>query len=308
MMIKQKSRCILVLMSALLGPTAFALSDMESYYQAREQQEAGHYAPAVKTWQRLAKLGHGRSQFYLGLMYEEGKGLPQNDRKAIYWYEKAGAQALPDAWLNLGVLYVRLKHYHRAIAYFKRCLEVGYRPAKDNLAQLTRYLRNRTIRLTHAASLRQSASRTSKVLRSLPLGQTGYEMRHQGAWVQISLAGQPDVGWVPLKQVYGVRLLYEQGVKAHTFGHLKKAFRLWLKLAKNGHSKSQIMLARLYLKGEGVSKNPQQAIFWSEKALSEGLLSDKVRGFTQQTIRLAKRQQAKQPAQQNRRKHETTVD
>lgn len=294
MMMRCYGRCFVLVLSCLLSPGVSALSDMEQYYQALDLKSDGHYAQAVEIWSRLAKLGHGRSQFFLGLMYEEGKGVKPNDRQAIYWYAKAAEQELPDAWLNLGVLYARLKQYHRAIGYFQRCLDNGYEPARSNLRQLTVYLHNRKMVVTKATALRRTASLKAKVIRQLKVGQKGYEMRSKGRWVQVSLPGKPEVGWVLMKHVFSDRLVYEQGVKAHTFGQLKKAFKLWSKLANKGHSKSQIMLARLYLQGEGVAQNADQAIFWSEKALSEGLLSDKVRAFTRQTIRLAKQRRIKQ--------------
>jgi len=138
-------------------------------------------------------------------------------------------------------------------------------------------------------ALRQSPSSKSKILRRLAANTNAYEIRKKGRWVRVSLKGSPDVGWLPLAKIHSTRILYEQAVKLHTFGQPAKAVVHWRKLAKLGHGKSQLMLGRMYLDGDGVAKNYQQAIFWSKKALAQGMLSDKVRGFTQQTIRRARR-------------------
>ena len=47
------------------------------------------YAEAMK-WLRLAAdQGHREAVFNIGLMYRDGKGVPQNGEKAIEWYKRA---------------------------------------------------------------------------------------------------------------------------------------------------------------------------------------------------------------------------
>jgi len=45
------------------------------------------------------------AQFHLGEMYEEGRGLPMDERRAAWWYRKAAVQGHADAQCSLGVMY-----------------------------------------------------------------------------------------------------------------------------------------------------------------------------------------------------------
>ncbi len=38
-------------------------------------------------------------------MYDNGDGVPQDDKEAVKWYEKAAVQGLAEAQFNLGVMY-----------------------------------------------------------------------------------------------------------------------------------------------------------------------------------------------------------
>ncbi len=42
----------------------------------------GDYATAVREWRPLAEQGVAEAQFYLGLMYDNGQGVPQDYAKA----------------------------------------------------------------------------------------------------------------------------------------------------------------------------------------------------------------------------------
>jgi len=56
-------------------------------------------------WKYLAENGNTSFQYNLGLMYENGKGVPQNFEIAIKWYTLAAEQGVARAQYNLGVLY-----------------------------------------------------------------------------------------------------------------------------------------------------------------------------------------------------------
>jgi len=56
---------------------------------------------------KLAEQGWEKYQNKLGIMYESGDGVPQDFKKAAYWYHEAAIQNNAAAQLNLGVL-----HYH----------------------------------------------------------------------------------------------------------------------------------------------------------------------------------------------------
>ena len=49
--------------------------------------------------------GDAQAQFYLGNMYSEGRGVPQDDAYAVRWYRLVANQGIATAQYNLGVAY-----------------------------------------------------------------------------------------------------------------------------------------------------------------------------------------------------------
>ena len=52
-----------------------------------------------------AEQGDARAQFNLGLMYDNGHGVPENDAEAVRWYRAAAEQGNAPAQFNLGFMY-----------------------------------------------------------------------------------------------------------------------------------------------------------------------------------------------------------
>jgi hypothetical protein len=74
----------------------------------------GDYAAALRLLRPLADQGNAGAQDRLGLMYEEGAGVPKDYDQAYNWYSKAAEQgdgdaqealAIADAQQNLGRFY-----------------------------------------------------------------------------------------------------------------------------------------------------------------------------------------------------------
>ncbi len=66
---------------------------------------AGNYETAMQEFRPLADQGDTNAQFMLGLMYVEGRGVPQDHAEALKWYCLAAAQGDAVAQLNLGVMF-----------------------------------------------------------------------------------------------------------------------------------------------------------------------------------------------------------
>ena len=63
------------------------------------------YATALHEWRPLAEQGNARAQYYLGVLYSNGQGVPKDYVQAWQWYEKAAAQGIARAQYSLGTLY-----------------------------------------------------------------------------------------------------------------------------------------------------------------------------------------------------------
>ncbi len=57
----------------------------------------------------LANKGDVSAQNKVGLWYVSGRGTPQNDEKAIYWFRKAAAAGCQDAQENLRLMGIKQK-------------------------------------------------------------------------------------------------------------------------------------------------------------------------------------------------------
>jgi TonB family protein len=65
----------------------------------------GDYKTALEIWRPMADEGNARAQNNLGVMYENGKGVPQNIAEAVRWYRLAAEQGYAGAQNNLGLIY-----------------------------------------------------------------------------------------------------------------------------------------------------------------------------------------------------------
>ena len=53
--------------------------------------EAGDFQTALKEWKPLADQGHAGAQYNLGLMYADGRGVPEDDAEAAGWLRLAAS-------------------------------------------------------------------------------------------------------------------------------------------------------------------------------------------------------------------------
>ena len=73
--------------------------------QAAAAFAAGNYPVALKELKPLADKGDARSQYAMGVMAENGFGMPKNLPQAAQWYMKSAKQGNTDAQYNLGAMY-----------------------------------------------------------------------------------------------------------------------------------------------------------------------------------------------------------
>ena len=56
-------------------------------------------------WKLSAEQEHAKAQFNLGVMYDAGEGVPQDDKEAVKWWRLAAEQGVAHAQANLGNMY-----------------------------------------------------------------------------------------------------------------------------------------------------------------------------------------------------------
>ena len=134
-MMKTLSGFILTAALLLASVTAQAgLPEAESAYQSK------NFKAAIREFEPLAVSGVAAAQFYIGLMFDNGEGLPQSHQRAMGWYLKAAKQGYAPAQSNLGVIYERGTNVDlslkEAVSWYRKAAARGYAPAQFNLGLL----------------------------------------------------------------------------------------------------------------------------------------------------------------------------
>lgn len=87
------------------------------------------YPTSIKLYEAAAAKGHAPAMNALGLLYQNGEGVPANPSKAAEWYRKGAEAKLADAENNLGILYLNGKGVPRdfgeAFKLFERAADQG---------------------------------------------------------------------------------------------------------------------------------------------------------------------------------------
>src|SRR5260370_5120899 len=84
---------------------ALAIPAFADFSAGMSAYEKGDYVTAAKEWRPLADGGDAPSQVNLGLLYYDGKGVPQDYAQAASWFRRAADQDYTKAQHNLGAMY-----------------------------------------------------------------------------------------------------------------------------------------------------------------------------------------------------------
>jgi TPR repeat protein len=91
----------LALLAAMLLTGAAVAGPVED---ADEAYRRGDYQTALRLAEPLADGGDRAAQFRLGVMYEQGKSVPQDYTEAANWYRRSADQGYGQGQNNLGNL------------------------------------------------------------------------------------------------------------------------------------------------------------------------------------------------------------
>ena len=122
-----------LLFSLFLGLPSYS-SDFDKGLTAYNN---GDYATALKEWKPLAEEGDVDAQYHLGVLYDNGDGVPQDYKEAVRWYTLAAEQGVAEAQFNLGNMYYDGQgvsvDYKEAVRWFTLAAEQGDVDAQYNL-------------------------------------------------------------------------------------------------------------------------------------------------------------------------------
>ena len=123
---------VLAFLMMLSSPVA-----AQDFQKGLAAAQAGDFATALLEWTALAEAGDTNAQYNLGIMYDNGYGVPQDYKEAVKWYRLAAEQGQARSQYNLGIMYDNgqgvPQDYKEAVKWYRLAAEQGYAKAQTNL-------------------------------------------------------------------------------------------------------------------------------------------------------------------------------
>ncbi len=127
--------------SLLLGLALLIAGPAQAGFdEANAAFEAGDYAKAQAELKPLLEQHDPRAQYAMGVLYENGFGVPKDAQQAVAWYRQAAEQGNSDAQYNLGAMNEHgvgiPVNYAEAARWYRPAAEAGDIDALSNLGVL----------------------------------------------------------------------------------------------------------------------------------------------------------------------------
>lgn len=116
-----------------LGLTGTAGEASAGFAEAMAAYRVADYTTAYREFLPLAEKGMAAAQYKLGLMYENGRGVPKDLDQAEKWYALAADQGYSSAQYNLGFVHYTQNNIDGTTEWWGRAAEGGDEQAMFSL-------------------------------------------------------------------------------------------------------------------------------------------------------------------------------
>jgi hypothetical protein len=114
-------------------------ANAEPWEEGVAAYKRGDYASALQLWKPLAEAGDPRAENNLGVIYENGLGVAQDDAEALKWYRRATAHGHGEARNNLTDLSAKGPNRNElALAGAERWVVIASRKDLDEAIDIAR--------------------------------------------------------------------------------------------------------------------------------------------------------------------------
>lgn len=219
-------------------------------YKGYAEFKMAHYDTARAIWGALAQRGNAEANFNLGILHEDGLGVPQSIQAAVEYYEKAAVAGSSKAQYRLGLLYsVGAKIARDAVKAERWLAAAAAQGDQDAVALLAAH---------------RGAAKTRKeqdFLRAETLHASGQYQAAVAIWQRLAQQGdtrsRSRLAWM---------LEAGQGIPRN----LDQAAQLFRQSAEEGDADAQYALAVMLQTGKGQAPDPSQAEIWLRRAAAQG--------------------------------------
>jgi TPR repeat protein len=191
------------------------------------------YAEAMRWYREAADQGNAQAQSNIGVLYENGLGVAQDDVEAGRWYGKAADQGNASSQNNVGRLFEKGHDYAKAMRWYREAADQGSVVAQINIGWL--YQNGWGVARDYVEAMgwyRKAADRGNAL-------------------------AQNHIGWL-YQNGWGVARDYVEAM-----GWYRKA-------ADRGNALAQNHIGLLYQNGWGVAQDSAEAQVWMQKAAAAG--------------------------------------
>ena len=262
-------------------------SDGWNYYYGKNDVKQD-YKKAASYFRIAATQGHADAQNYLGICYDEGKGVDKDYKEAAKWFRKAAEQGNKHAQFNLGNQYYYGegvdKDYKEAVKWFKKSATQGHADAQNNLGNC--YYIGTGVDKDYKEAVkwfRKAAEQGDKTAQS-NLGRCYYngngvdeDYVEAAKWFRKAADQGSEYAKEKLEEIntvlasknhqLGEDYFYGQNGKTKDYSQAVIYYR---QAADMGHADAQKDLGICYHDGLGVEQNYVEAVKWYSKAANQG--------------------------------------
>lgn len=249
----------------------------DRFIEADKADDSGSYKKAYHIFKELAMEGDIRAMHRLALMYQSGKFVPKQLKKAIFWDLEVIKQGDTKVLINLATSYKQWGDIGRYKYYLEKAMALGDDSAAFELAKL--YSISSKERLQVKALLLLVVTRKNATENQIKEAQEILvTLENEEKLTKLPLLFKPTKQLIK-KVKYNTTVkkypkkIRQQLAKAAEYldrHKYKKAHHLLQILAEGGCAKAMDYLGAIYLYGMGVIANTEQAIKWYNRAIESG--------------------------------------
>ncbi len=140
---------------AVLALLLILPANASDYVTGANAYQRGDYAAALREFRPVAVRGNVLAQYKLGVMYNNGEGVPKDFHEAVNWFHRAASLGYAPAQSSLGIKFEKGqgigRNYGKAVEWYRHGAEQGYATAQYRLGRM--YAQGRGVRLDYTEAM-----------------------------------------------------------------------------------------------------------------------------------------------------------
>ena len=205
------------------------------------------YPQAFKQFLKAAAQDHAQVQYQSAVMYEYGRGTPEDKTKAIEWYKKSAALGYSHAQYKCAKMYKNGEGTKRDLSqdlYWYEMLAILHDDEEAQFQCAQMYEKGIGVNVDRSKAIYW-------YIKAKNLGSIEAEAS--------LMCLNPQLGDY-----------YSAGTIAYEIHDYECAFDLFYKVAKKGNTDAQYVIGAMYINGEGTTADDKTGFYWLNEVRNQG--------------------------------------